>query len=105
MSGVVGMRVDEARDGLENVHAIKVKLRTLHDVGLGYIRLGQPATQLSGGEAQRVKLSPELSRRDTGRTRYLLDAPTTGLHHADAGPPRQALHPRRAHGTTSVVAC
>jgi len=85
------------------VPRIRVKLKTLHDVGLGYIRLGQPATQLSGGEAQRVKLSAELSRRDTGRTLYLLDEPTTGLHYADVERLLAVLHRLVDHGNTVVV--
>jgi excinuclease ABC subunit A len=103
ISDVLELTVDEALEVFENVPRIRVKLRTLHDVGLGYIRLGQPATQLSGGEAQRVKLSAELSRRDTGRTLYLLDEPTTGLHYADVERLLQVLHRLVDHGNTVVV--
>ena len=77
------MRIDEAVEFFENIPSIKRKLTTLCDVGLGYMRLGQPATELSGGEAQRVKLATELSRRSDGQTLYILDEPTTGLHIAD----------------------
>ena len=77
------MTVDEALEFFEHIPLIKAKLQTLHDVGLHYVKLGQSATTLSGGEAQRVKLSRELSKRATGRTMYILDEPTTGLHFAD----------------------
>jgi excinuclease ABC subunit A len=83
ISEVLDMTVEAAMDFFANIPAIRHKLQTLYDVGLGYIRLGQPATTLSGGEAQRIKLSKELSRRSTGKTLYILDEPTTGLHFAD----------------------
>ena len=83
IANVLDMTVDEALEFFKNIPGIKRKLETLHDVGLGYIRLGQPATTLSGGEAQRVKLSSELQKRQTGRTFYILDEPTTGLHFED----------------------
>ena len=80
---VLEMTVEEALEFFKNVPKIARKLQTLYDVGLGYVKVGQPATTLSGGEAQRVKLATELSKRPTGRTVYILDEPTTGLHTAD----------------------
>ncbi len=89
ISDVLDMTVEEALNFFANISSIERKLMTLNDVGLGYIRLGQPATTLSGGEAQRIKLSSELARRDTGSTLYILDEPTTGLHFADV---KKLLH-------------
>ena len=100
---VLNMTVEEALEFFQNIPAIKNKLQTLNDVGLGYIRLGQPATQLSGGEAQRIKLSTELSRRSTGRTLYILDEPTTGLHFADIENLLTILHRLVEAGNTVLV--
>ena len=83
IADVLDMPVEEALEFFAHIPKLKRRLQTLHDVGLDYMRLGQPATTLSGGEAQRIKLSRELAKRDTGRTFYLLDEPTTGLHFAD----------------------
>jgi excinuclease ABC subunit A len=100
---VLAMTVTEAAGFFSAVPVIKRKLDTLLDVGLGYIGLGQSATTLSGGEAQRIKLARELSKRDTGRTLYILDEPTTGLHFHDIRQLLQVLHRLRDHGNTVVV--
>jgi excinuclease ABC subunit A len=103
IADILEMTVDEALGFFSNVPKIRNKLQTLSDVGLGYVRLGQPATTLSGGEAQRIKLSKELSRRSTGRTFYILDEPTTGLHFADIEKLLQVLHRLVDQGNTAVV--
>ncbi len=100
---VLGMTVEQAREFFDAVPVVARKLQTLLDVGLGYITLGQSATTLSGGEAQRVKLALELSKRDTGRTLYILDEPTTGLHFADIQLLLDVLHRLRDHGNTIVI--
>ncbi len=100
---VLDMTVEDAFAFFENIHSVAKKLQTLMDVGLSYIRLGQAATTLSGGEAQRVKLAKELSKRDTGKTLYILDEPTTGLHFHDIKQLLQVLHTLRDQGNTIVV--
>ena len=100
---VLNMTVEEALAFFENIPSIKRKIQTLYDVGLSYIRLGQPSTELSGGEAQRIKLATELSKRSTGRTIYILDEPTTGLHFADVHKLTEILHRLTADGNTVIV--
>ncbi|EED30811.1 excinuclease ABC, A subunit [gamma proteobacterium NOR5-3] len=100
---VLDMTIEDALEFFDAVPTIARKLQTLMDVGLSYVRLGQAATTLSGGEAQRVKLSRELSKRDTGRTLYILDEPTTGLHFEDIRQLLQVLHRLRDHGNTVVI--
>ncbi len=100
---VLDMTIEDAFDFFNAIPAVKRKLQTLMDVGLSYIKLGQSATTLSGGEAQRVKLSKELSKRDTGKTLYILDEPTTGLHFHDIKQLLQVIHRLRDHGNTIVV--
>jgi excinuclease ABC subunit A len=100
---VLEMPIEEAREFFRAIPTIARKLQTLTDVGLSYIKLGQNATTLSGGEAQRVKLSRELSKRDTGNTLYILDEPTTGLHFYDIEQLLRVLHRLRDHGNTIVV--
>ena len=97
------MTVEEALHFFENVPSIRRKMETLYDVGLSYIRLGQPSTTLSGGEAQRIKLATELSRRSTGKTVYILDEPTTGLHFADVHKLTEILRRLAADGNTVIV--
>ncbi|TVS12672.1 MAG: ATP-binding cassette domain-containing protein, partial [Wenzhouxiangella sp.] len=100
---VLEMTVEEALEFFEPVPVVARKLRTMMDVGLSYLQLGQSATTLSGGEAQRIKLSRELSKRDTGNTLYILDEPTTGLHFHDIKHLLEVLHRLRDHGNTVVV--
>jgi excinuclease ABC subunit A len=97
------MTVEEALTFFENVPSIRGKIQTLYDVGLGYVKLGQPSTELSGGEAQRIKLAAELSRKSTGRTIYILDEPTTGLHFADVSKLVEILQRLVEGGNTVVV--
>ena len=100
---MLDLTIDDALEFFKNIPNIARRLRTLSEVGLGYLQLGQPATTLSGGEAQRVKLSSELSKRDTGRTLYRLDEPTTGLHFADVHRLIQVFQRLRDAGNTLVV--
>ena len=100
---MLDMTVEEALPFFENVPFIRRKIETLYDVGLSYVKLGQPSTTLSGGEAQRIKLATELSRRSTGRTIYILDEPTTGLHFADVHKLIEILRRLSDGGNTVVV--
>lgn len=100
---VLDMTVEEALEFFQNVPSIRRKMETLNDVGLSYVKLGQPSTELSGGEAQRIKLAAELSRRSTGRTVYILDEPTTGLHFADVHKLTEILRRLSADGNTVIV--
>ena len=100
---ILDMTVEDAVEFFKNVPSIHRKIQTLYDVGLGYIKLGQPSTELSGGEAQRIKLATELSRRSTGKTIYILDEPTTGLHFADVHKLVEILHRLAEDGNTVVV--
>jgi len=97
------MTVEEALDFFKNVPRIHNKIQTLYDVGLSYVKLGQPSTELSGGEAQRIKLATELSRKSTGKTIYILDEPTTGLHFADVHKLVEILRRLSDGGNTVVV--
>ena len=103
ISEVLDLTVEDALPVFENQPRIHHKLQTLHGVGLGYIHLGQSATTLSGGEAQRVKLATELAKRDTGRTLYILDEPTTGLHFEDVRVLLEVLHTLVDRGNTVLV--
>ena len=97
------MTVEEALEFFRNVPSIERKIQTLYDVGLSYVKLGQPSTELSGGEAQRIKLATELSKRSTGKTIYILDEPTTGLHFADVDKLVEILRRLSDGGNTVVV--
>lgn len=103
INDVLNLTIDQAVDFFENIPSIVQKIRTLRDVGLGYITLGQQSTTLSGGEAQRVKLATELSRKDTGKTMYILDEPTTGLHFEDVNVLLKVLHKLVDRGNTVIV--
>jgi excinuclease ABC subunit A len=103
ISEVLALTIDEALEFFKHIPAIERKVRTLSEVGLGYIQLGQSATTLSGGEAQRMKLASELSRKATGKTLYLLDEPTTGLHFADIQRLMHVLERLRSSGNTVLV--
>jgi len=100
---ILDMTVDEAVPFFESIPAVNSKLETLQRVGLGYVKLGQPATTLSGGEAQRIKLATELSKRATGKTVYILDEPTTGLHFADISKLIEVLNSLVEKGNTIIV--
>ena len=103
ISDVLNMTVEDALSFFDQIPAIKKKLQTLYDVGLGYITLGQSATTLSGGEAQRIKLAKELSKRSTGKTLFILDEPTTGLHFHDIEMLLKVLHRLKEQGNTIIV--
>lgn len=100
---VLNMTVEEALSFFKNIPSVERKIQTLYDVGLSYIKLGQPSTELSGGEAQRIKLSTELSKRSTGKTLYVLDEPTTGLHFEDVRKLTEILRKLSDSGNTVVV--
>ena len=100
---ILDMTIEDAVEFFKNVPSVLRKIQTLNDVGLGYVKLGQPSTELSGGEAQRIKLATELSRKSTGKTIYILDEPTTGLHFADVHKLVDILHRLAADGNTVVV--
>ena len=103
ISDILSMSVEQASDFFSNIPSIKNKLETLKNVGLGYIKLGQPSTQLSGGEAQRIKLSSELSKRSTGKTLYILDEPTTGLSFQDCNMLISVLQKLVESGNTVLI--